>query len=117
VHKKHFGSDRPYLQGWWGVELEERFRMDHTANFMPGVRGLQLSNPGVLQTVALLGSLEVFQLTTMPALRAKSLLLTGTHGGSNVGACHRRWSPMPLLPVLAYLELLLKDVLGVELPG
>jgi len=33
--------------------------MDHTADFMPGVRGLQLSNPGVMQTVCLLGSLEV----------------------------------------------------------
>jgi kynureninase len=42
-----------------------------------GVRAFQLSNPPVLQTVALLGSLEVFAKTSMSALREKSLLLTG----------------------------------------
>ncbi|EDQ88034.1 uncharacterized protein MONBRDRAFT_26773 [Monosiga brevicollis MX1] len=76
IHKKHEGTSRPYLQGWWGVQLNERFRMDHDASFMPGVRGLQLSNPGVLQTVALLGSLEIYEQTDMASLRAKSLKLT-----------------------------------------
>lgn len=38
---------------------------------------MQLSNPGVLQTVALRGSLELFAMTSMEQLRAKSLLLTG----------------------------------------
>lgn len=46
----------------------------------PGVRGIQLSNPGVLQTVALRGSLEVFGMTSMEKMRAKSLLLTGMCG-------------------------------------
>ena len=47
------------------------------ATTMAGVRGLQLSNPGVLQTVALLGSLEIFDQTDMATLRKKSALLTG----------------------------------------
>lgn len=41
---------------------------------------MQLSNPGVLQTVSLLGSLEVFATTNMADLRAKSVLLTGIAG-------------------------------------
>ena len=44
---------------------------------MPGAAGFQLSNPSVLATVALLGSLEVFEQTSMEELRAKSVLMTG----------------------------------------
>eukprot|EP00056_Hartaetosiga_gracilis_P013591 m.226675 g.226675 ORF g.226675 m.226675 type:complete len:453 (+) comp13866_c0_seq6:1840-3198(+) len=77
VHEKHTDTKRPYFAGWWGVQLQERFRMEHIAEFMPGVRGMQLSNPPVWQVLSLLGSLEVFELTSMNELRAKSLLLTG----------------------------------------
>lgn len=107
VHNKHVGARKTYFAGWWGVKLSERFRMEHVAEFMPGkaneflllssllpwvrcnttikilprgllgIRGMQLSNPGVLQTVSLLGSLQVFAQTSMTDLRAKSLLLTG----------------------------------------
>ncbi|EGD75996.1 kynureninase [Salpingoeca rosetta] len=77
VHEKHNNTKRPHFAGWWGVRLQERFKMEHDGHFMPGVRGLQLSNPGVLQTVALLGSLEIFDQTSMPDLRKKAKLLTG----------------------------------------
>jgi len=43
---------------------------------MEGAAGFQQSNPCVLATVALLGSLNVFAKTSMTDLRAKSLLLT-----------------------------------------
>eukprot|EP00045_Choanoeca_perplexa_P013694 m.155985 g.155985 ORF g.155985 m.155985 type:complete len:456 (+) comp16428_c0_seq1:44-1411(+) len=88
IHEKHNGTALPYLKGWWGVKLAERFRMDHTAEFMPGVRGLQLSNPGVMQTVCLLGSLEIFEQTSVEELRGKALKLT------------------------AYLELLMQELLN-----
>ena len=55
-----------------------------------GVKGMQLSNPGVLQTVALRGSLEVFAMTSMEKMRAKSLLLTGAATGGD-GAGARAW--------------------------
>lgn len=43
-----------------------------------GANGYQLSNPSVLTTVSLLGSLEMFELAGgMSSLRQKSLLLTG----------------------------------------
>eukprot|EP00055_Hartaetosiga_balthica_P011009 m.48869 g.48869 ORF g.48869 m.48869 type:complete len:452 (+) comp7420_c1_seq1:36-1391(+) len=77
VHSKHNETQKPFFAGWWGVNLRERFHMEHVADFVPGVRGMQLSNPPVWQTVSLLGSLEVFEMTSMDELRAKSLLLTG----------------------------------------
>lgn len=51
--------------------------MDNVWRPMPSANSYRLSNPNVLATVSLLGSLQVFALTSMPDLRAKSLLLTG----------------------------------------
>lgn len=39
--------------------------------------GFRLSNPPILQIAALLASVDLFDRATMPALRAKSQLLTG----------------------------------------
>lgn len=44
---------------------------------MEGAAGFQHSNPSVLTTSALLGSLSVFEKTTMTEMRQKSYLLTG----------------------------------------
>jgi len=44
---------------------------------MPGADGWQLSNVPVFQAAAHMAALEIFQQTTMTALRKKSLLLTG----------------------------------------
>eukprot|EP00053_Salpingoeca_punica_P015807 m.146342 g.146342 ORF g.146342 m.146342 type:complete len:477 (+) comp16806_c0_seq2:44-1474(+) len=77
VHEKHGALEgRPRFAGWWGVDREKRFTMAHDLDYIPGVQGLQLSNPPVLQTVSLLASLQLFDEATMPALRAKSQLLT-----------------------------------------
>lgn len=95
IHSKHHGSALPgSLRGWWGVEPSVRFKMAEDPPMMAGVRGLQLSNPGVLQTVSLLGSLETFEKTNMATLRKKAERLT------------------------AYLEvLLLRDVATMAQPG
>lgn len=47
--------------------------------FVPqsGAAGFQLSNPSVLDTTALVASLDIFNRTTMTDLRARSLRLTG----------------------------------------
>ena len=52
----------------------------------PGAAGFQLSNPPVLQMMCLLGSLNVFKMTSMTQLTKKSRILT------------------------TYLELLLEDI-------
>eukprot|EP00050_Salpingoeca_kvevrii_P004960 m.267047 g.267047 ORF g.267047 m.267047 type:complete len:489 (-) comp11068_c2_seq2:303-1769(-) len=77
IHGKHHDKELLKFAGWWGVELDTRFDMEYDARFQPGVRGLQCSNPPVLQVVSLLGSLLVFEKTSMGALRKKSELLTG----------------------------------------
>jgi kynureninase len=43
---------------------------------IPGAAGFQLSNPSALDTTAVIASLEVFSLTSMSALRQKSIALT-----------------------------------------
>jgi kynureninase len=42
-----------------------------------GAQSFQMSNPAVLPTICLLGSLELFHQASMPKLRKKSELLTG----------------------------------------
>ncbi|KAL1924141.1 uncharacterized protein VTP21DRAFT_7176 [Calcarisporiella thermophila] len=78
VHEKHsdVSSNRPRFGGWWGVERDVRFQMDKVFPLRVGAAGYQLSNPSVLNTVSLLGSLQIFEEVTMPKLRAKSKLLT-----------------------------------------
>ncbi|KAK9240193.1 pyridoxal phosphate-dependent transferase [Lipomyces kononenkoae] len=75
VHENQ--SERPRLTGWWAHEVKSRFLMDNHMRIQPGAAGFQLSNPSVLDTMALLGSLTVFGNYTMTALRAKSVALTG----------------------------------------
>ncbi|OKL57148.1 Kynureninase 1 [Talaromyces atroroseus] len=88
VHEKHGkvngsstnGEDdayRPRLAGWWGHDKATRFQMDN--NFVPqeGAAGYQISNPSVLDLSAVASSLEIFNQASMPALRQKSLQLTG----------------------------------------
>ncbi|ORY80458.1 pyridoxal phosphate-dependent transferase [Protomyces lactucae-debilis] len=65
------------LAGWWGHDPQTRFNMDPIFDPAPGAAGFQLSNPSVLNVVSLLASLDVFQQTSMQAIRDKSVLLTG----------------------------------------
>lgn len=43
---------------------------------IPGAAGFQLGNPSALAVTALLASLEIFALTSISAIRAKSITLT-----------------------------------------
>uniref|UniRef100_A0AAX7TFI7 Kynureninase n=1 Tax=Astatotilapia calliptera TaxID=8154 RepID=A0AAX7TFI7_ASTCA len=66
-----------WLMGWWGHDLKSRFQMTNVMELQPGVSGFRLSNQPILLVCPLQASLEVFNMTTMQALRKKSLLLTG----------------------------------------
>lgn len=67
---------RPRLSGWWGSDKSSRFRMENKFVPIPGASGFQLSNPSALDMTAVLASLDVFALTSMDALRQRSLRLT-----------------------------------------
>ena len=67
---------RPRLAGWWGGDKGIRFQMDKRFVPITGAQGFQVGNPSALAITALLASLEIFHLTSMSALRKKSIALT-----------------------------------------
>jgi kynureninase len=67
---------RPRLSGWWGSDKDSRFLMNNEFVPISGASGFQLSNPSALDMTAVLASLDVFSLTTIDALRARSINLT-----------------------------------------
>ena len=80
VHERHGKNiDLPRYAGWWGNDPETRFKMHLLPDFVPrvGADGWQLSNPPILAMTPLKASLDIFDEATVPALRAKSLRLTG----------------------------------------
>jgi len=80
VHERHGGAaDLPRLAGWWGNDPDRRFRMHLDSEFLPvkGADGWQVSNPPILALAPLRASLGLFEEAGMPALRAKSIALSG----------------------------------------
>ena len=88
VHSKITTFPNPPLRGWWGNQRSTRFFMAPKMDPLPGVSGLQLSNPPTLPVLALKVAVALVAEASMPKLRSKSKKLT------------------------AYLELLLRDKLG-----
>ena len=99
-------AQRPRLHGWWGSTKASRFTMDNVFEAMPGAAGFQLSNPSVLDISALMGSLSVFDKTSVDELRAKSVRLTkyledlllasqqGYHGSASEGDLYSIITPL-----------------------
>jgi kynureninase len=79
VHERHHRDPAvPRLVGWWGVDpADDRFAMD--GPFLPaaGAAGWKASTNPVLSLVPLAASLAIFDEVGMPALRRRSVALTG----------------------------------------
>ncbi len=78
IHERHGRrTDLPRLAGWWGNELDTRFEMAPEFRPIPGAQGWQPGNPPILAMAPLIASLGHFAAVGLPALRRKSLALTG----------------------------------------
>ncbi|KAJ7063208.1 pyridoxal phosphate-dependent transferase [Mycena amicta] len=79
VHEKWKETELPKFAGWWGHDPATRFAMPPKFSPIEGAQGFQQSNPSILASASLLGSLQVFkEAGMMQVLRERSLELTGT---------------------------------------
>jgi kynureninase len=78
VHERHL-ADRglPKFAGWWSTDERTRFEMAPVVTPVDTADSWQVSNPPILAMAPVLLSLEMFDQSGMPALRARSLRLTG----------------------------------------
>ena len=78
VHERHHGNKTlSRLEGWWGNKEKTRFKMGKIFDAETGAAAWQMSNAPVLSMAAHKASLEIFDHVGMPALRKKSIMLTG----------------------------------------
>ena len=78
VHERHGRDpDIPRLAGWWGIDPSNRF--DPGTPFVPaaGAAGWATSTTSILALAPVAASLAIFDEVGMPALRARSVALTG----------------------------------------
>ena len=78
VHSRHLADHGiPRFAGWWSTDPSTRFEMAPSVRYLNSADSWQLSNPPIAAMAPVLFSLEMFDQTGIPALRAKSRRLTG----------------------------------------
>lgn len=78
VHEKYAqDTEFPRLAGWWGNDEKTRFRMEKGFIPKPTAGGWNISTAQVLNMCCLRSSLTIFDEVGMPAIREKSIRLTG----------------------------------------
>ncbi|TDB81763.1 kynureninase [Micromonospora sp. KC721] len=78
VHQRHLGDPNlPRFEGWWSTEAATRFEMTPVSRPPATAEAWQISNPPILAMGPVRTSLELFDAIGMPALRARSVRLTG----------------------------------------
>lgn len=77
VHEHHASNPKTFrLAGWWGNDEKTRFKMEKGFVPKPTAESWQMSNAQVFNMVAHHASLDIFEKTSMEALRTKSVQLT-----------------------------------------
>lgn len=84
VHDRWWTGERgaafatmPRFEGWWGNNKGTRFRMAPEFDPIMGAEAWSHSNPPIFSLVPVKASLELFDAVGMPALRSRSVRLTG----------------------------------------
>ncbi len=80
IHARHLGdlgSRLPRLEGWWGHDPADRFRMPPDFIPAPDAAAWQMSNAPILSTAPLAASLALFDEIGFDSLRERSVRLTG----------------------------------------
>ena len=78
VHERHHGDPAlPRFEGWWSTEPATRFEMTPTSRPPRSADAWQISNPPIYAMGPVRTSLRIFDEIGMPALRERSLRLTG----------------------------------------
>ena len=82
VHERHHGDPAlPRFEGWWSTEPATRFEMTPTSRPPRSADAWQISNPPIYAMGPVRTSLRIFDEIGMPALRERSLRLTGYLSG------------------------------------
>jgi len=78
VHERHLGDPRLHrLEGWWSTNPTTRFEMRPESEPQASADAWSLSNPPIFAMGPVRTSLAIFDSVGMPALRERSLRLTG----------------------------------------
>jgi kynureninase len=78
VHERHHADDgMNRFEGWWSTEPATRFEMTPTSRPPRSADAWQISNPPIFAMGPVRTSLRIFDEVGMPALRERSLRLTG----------------------------------------
>ena len=78
VHERHATDGAALrLTGWWGNDPATRFEMAERFQPSAGADGWRISTPPILSLAPIRASLAIFEEVGMPALRARSVQLTG----------------------------------------
>ena len=75
IHERH-DRHESFLHGWWGNDLQTRFRMEPEFRPAPGAEAWQMSNPPILALAPVVASLQLFEEAGFGALCRKSQRLT-----------------------------------------
>lgn len=71
IHEKHHAANLTRFAGWWGYDINTRFRMEKGFVPMPGAEGWQLSTPAIFLYAANRAALEIVEAAGWEAIQAK----------------------------------------------
>lgn len=77
IHEKHHAENLTRFAGWWGYDINTRFKMEKGFVPMPGAEGWQLSTPAIFLYAAHRAALDIVEAAGWEAIQEKRLKLNG----------------------------------------